>query len=385
MSALTRVSQVLRRPLVPLLSRPATLAKRLRIAFATLALAIAFSASTFSSPGDGLDLLRSSLKSGADRLVDLQLEDGTWPQGVSGPGELSTSGRPARALLAAHAVLGQRSHLEAAGRTAELLLAELGRNPRAATPANLLFLADFGRHQGRSDCLEAARDSFGRYLDSLGTRDGAGAAAATLNRPNPTQWSDGAWRNYLTWSSGEVAELAVAVGRTEWAADFSVGLAAGWVPKHDHGWYAMGAGRNLAALSRVPGEKARRLATVQTALLRNNEMIPGIAWNETPYDAFAYTLEAAASLQGLLVSADVEARLAAQEGLTWLARQQSSHGGWGSTFSVFEGGVRETSQDWVPDAELAADETPALDAEVVLALCVGLKTAPLHGRPSRLG
>jgi hypothetical protein len=364
--------------LLPLLPRPATLAQRLRVAIATLALAIAFSASTISSPGDGLDLLRGSLLSGANRLVELQQSDGTWPQGLGGNGELSTSGRPARALLAAHAVLGHRHHLAAAERTAELILSQLGRNPRAASPANLLFLAEFGHAQGRSDCLEAARTAFADFRQSLGGSDGAATAQATLARKNPTRWTDGAWRNYLLWSSGEIAELAHAVGQSEWAEDFSIGLAETWVPKHDHGWYVMGAGRTLASLSRLPGENARRLAAVETALLRNNEMIPGIAWNETPYDAFAYTMETAASLQGLLVAPDVEARLAGQQGLLWLARQQSSQGGWGATFSVFEGGVRETSQDWVPEAELAVDETPELDAQVVLALSIGLKTAPLR-------
>jgi hypothetical protein len=380
LSAFSWVYQVLRRPLLPLLRRPATLRKRLRLVISALALAIAFSASTFSSPGDGLDLLRSSLKSGADRLVELQSPEGAWPHRLGGFPELSTSGRPARALLAAHAVLGQRSHLAAAERTAETLLLQVGRNPRAASPANLLFLAEFGRDQGRSDCLDAAREAFGRYHEALGRPPGAVAAAAALNRPNPTDWSDGAWRNYLLWSSGEIAELAHAVGEPIWAAEYSVGLAESWVPKHDHSWYAMGAGRTLAALARVPGPNAKRLAAVETALLRNNETIPGIAWNETPYDAFAYTMETAAALQGLLVASDVEARLAGQEGLLWLARQQSTNGGWGSTFSLFEDGVRVGSQDWVPDAELAVDETPELDAEVVLALSIGLKSAPLKAR-----
>ncbi len=381
MSAHHRVLEVLRRPLLPLLPRPSSLRKRLRLATAALALAIAFSASTFSSPGDGLDLLRASLKSGADRLVELQLDDGTWPQQVGGTSELATSGRQARALLSAHAVLGNSSHLEAAERTAEQLLSQLGRNPRAATPANLLFLAEFGRDQGRDDCLQASRKAFDHYRGRLGVGTGAEAAARMLSRPNPTQWRDGAWLNYLLWSSGEVAELARAVGDTEWAADFTIGLAEGWVPKHDHEWYTMGAGRALATLSKVPGANARRLATVETALLRNNETIPGIAWNETPYDAFAHTMETAVSLQGLLVAPDVEARLAGQQGLIWLARQQASHGGWGATFSLFEGGLRASSQDWVPEAEYAVDESPALDAEVVLALSVGLKTIPLSPRP----
>jgi hypothetical protein len=352
-----------------------------RIAAAALALAISFSVSTFSSPGDGLDLLRGSLTDGADRLVELQLENGRWPRQIGGEGELSTSGRPARALLAAHAVLGHRRHLEAAELTARHLLEELAQNPRAASPANLLFLAELGNAHNREDCRRAARSGFDMLLRQKGTLSGAESAAEVLGRPNPTEWSDETWRNYLLWSAGDVAELARAVGETEWAEDFVLALAGSWVPKHDHGWYTMGAGRTLASLSRLPGDEARRLASVEAGLLRNNEVIPGIAWNETPYDAFAYTMETAASLQGLLVAPDVEARLAGQEGLLWLARQQSSHGGWGAVFSLFEGGMKAGSEDWVPEAELAVDETPELNAEVVLALSVGLKTAPLASLP----
>jgi hypothetical protein len=187
---------------------------------------------------------------------------------------------------------------------------------------------------------------------------------------------DGAWRNYLLWNVGERAELARVLGDHEWADELTLGLTESWVPKHDHGWYTMGAGRALALLARTPGERARELASVETALLRNNELLPGIPWNETPYDAFAYTMETAAALQGLLIAPDAEARMAGQEGLYWLARQQAEHGGWGATFSLFEGGLRAGSQDWVPDADQAMDETPELNAEVLLALATGLRTAP---------
>lgn len=366
----------LRRPLLAVLPGPSTLRRRLRVATSALALAIAFSASTLSSPGDGLDLLRASARAGAERLLALQLDDGTWPRQLGGEGELAISGRPARALLAAHEVLEEPRYLAAAERTAALLLARLDRDRRAASTANLLFLAELGRSQGREDLLEAAHAAFLADLERRGAPDGREAAQRLLSRPNPTQWMDGAWRNYLLWNAGELAELARALGEDAWADGLSLGLAEGWVPKHDHGWYTMGAGRALALLARTPGQRARELAAVETALLRNNELLPGIPWNETPYDAFAYTMETASALQGLLIAPDPEARLAGQEGLYWLARQQGRQGGWGATFSLFEGGLRAGSQDWVPDAEQAMDETPEMNAEVLLALTTGLRSAP---------
>jgi hypothetical protein len=371
----------LQRPLGLFGPGPGTLRGRLRIIGSALVLTCLFSASTVSSPGDGLDLLRVSLKSGADRLVELQLPDGGWPRSLGGESETAITGRPARALLAAHAVLGDPAHLAAADRAADHLLARLGRDPRAARPVNLLFLAELGRAADRADCLAAARRAFERDLVERGRPDGGAAAHELLARPNPTKWSDEGWRNYLMWSAGDLAALSRAVGHERWSDAFVVGLAATRVPKHDHGWYAMGAGRTLASLSAVPGPAARRLAQVQAGLLRNNEVLPGIPWNETPYDSFAYTLETAAVLGGLLVAPDGESRLAAQDGLLWLARQQSPTGGWGATFSLFAGGLTAGAGDWVPEAELAVDETPELDAEVVLALAGGLRTAPLRVRP----
>ena len=363
-------------PLLAVLPGPSTLRRRLRVACSALAVAVAFSASTLSSPGDGLDLLRAATRAGADRLVELQHEDGTWSRQVGGDGELSITGRPGRALLAAHLVLDEPRYFAAAERSADALMSRLGHEARAASTSNLLFLAELGRDHDRPDCLEAARAAFHADLARRGAPSGAEAAREILARPNPTQWTDGAWRNYLLWNAGELAELARALGDAEWANELTLTLAESWVPKHDHGWYAMGAGRALALLARTPGARARELATVETALLRNNELIRGIPWNETPYDAFAYTMESAAALQGLLIAPDVEARLAGQDGLYWLARQQAPHGGWGASFSVFEGGVRAGSQDWVPAPEHAVDETPELNAEVLLALTTGLRSAP---------
>ena len=55
-----------------------------------------------------------------------------------------------------------------------------------------------------------------------------------------------------------------------------------------------------------------------------------------------------------------------------MARRQSPYGGWGSNVSLLEHRVDPSSPDWVPDAALAVDESPLLDAEMVLAMAMGL-------------
>lgn len=352
------------------------LARRLRIALVALALAVAFSLVTHSGPVDDLDAIRSGLRAGADRLVALQHQDGTWSRTLAGAGEARATGRPARALLVAHAVLGDARYLEAAERAADHLRAALERDDRVATTGNLLFLAELGAASGDDDLVSLAATRWLSKHDREGLPSGAESADRLLARPNPTRWDDAGWRNYLLWHAGEQAELARAVGQDRWADRFSLAIAESWVPKHDHAWWTMGAGRMLESLASIPGDRARSLARVETSLLRNNEVLPGLPWNETPYDQSAFTMESAACLQGLLVAPDPEAREAAVEGVLTLVSQQAPHGGWGARFRLFRNPLDPMAGETVPPKELAVDETPELDAEVVLTLAMALQSRP---------
>jgi hypothetical protein len=353
-------------------SRKPTSRRRLRLAAAATLLLAVFSVVTYSAPQGDDETLRLSLRRAADRLVALQRPDGTWPRTVGGQGDMATSGRPARALLHAHALTGNRRYLEAATLTADTLARELKATRRHATVGNLIFLAEVSRAASRPDLLDLAGTLHRAHAKERSTADGASAAHELVSRPNHTTWLDGAWRNYLLWHGGEVAELARALGDDAWADDFTLALARSWAPKHDYAWWTMGAGRMLEALSVVEGPEARRLAEAELAALRRNEVMPGLPWNDTPYDTYVYAMEAAASVQGLLRSHDAEARRAARQGLVELCRLQAPSGGWGSTLSLLPGPLTVGSPEWVPDAEMAIDETPELDAEMVLTLVMSL-------------
>lgn len=337
--------------------------QRAAVSLAAVALAALSTLVLHSEPGDDAEVLRSALVRAADRLVEQQRPDGSWPAVGQGPGDLATAGRPASALLVAWRATGDARYLAAARRTGAHLEEALRPESRSATTANLLFLAELGRATRRPELVERAALLRARRLDAGALADGAAAARALSARPNRTKWMDGAWRNYLLWHGGEAADLARAVGDPGWADAYTLELAAAWAPKHDHAWWTMGAGRALEGLAQVPGERARRLADAETSALLNNQLLPGVPWNETPYDSHVYALESAAALQGLLASGEPEARRLAVEGATWLAFQQLPEGGWSPRVSLAEGG---------DEAQHAVDESAEVNAEVLVALADAL-------------
>lgn len=349
---------------------------RLRLPLAALALAAAFTASTRSATetDDGLTL--AALRAGADRLVALQHDDGSWGPDVDGPGSLLRSGAPARALVLAARAHDDPRYLEAARRTARALLTSLDDEPELATTANLLFLAELATEIDDEALLEATRRIRTARLGHERAESPQATAAAWMARRNPTRWMDGAWKNYLLWSAGDVADLARACGDEDWADAFTLEVARLWAPKHDHQWWALGAGRLAGSLARVPGAEARRLEAAQLSLIRGNELRPGLPWNDTPYDAYAYTQEAATVLSALALARDESARERGRLGLRVLAARQAGHGGWGTMFSLLEHAVPEGHADWVPPAELAAGETPEQDAAVVTALALAHGARP---------
>ena len=351
-------------------------ARRVRLGLVALGLAVAFSVATYSSPSDDQQLLRDALRRGADRLVAMQLPDGSWPGQIgSTDGDLARSGRLGRALLSAHAVLQDDRHLEAASRCADALAAQVERSPRIASVSNLLFLAQFGRTMNRPELVDVVRSVRTKQLVLRGTSNPLDAARELVSRPNRTVWTDGAWRNYLLWHAGEHAELARTVGATEWAEQFVVTVGESWAPKHDFAWWALGSGRLLRELSRVPGERARRLAAVHLESLRESELLPGLPWNETPYDTFVFAQESAAVLDGMIASRDPEARRRALVGLRVVALRQAPHGGWGAELALADA-PPVPGAFAVPPAELAVRETLEVDAEIVSAIAHGLRTAP---------
>jgi hypothetical protein len=335
-------------------------------------IALVFAVATYPSPGDGRGLQVAALRLGAERLLSLQREDGTWPRDVEGAGDAAAVGRPALALLRAHDVVADPRHLAAVDRAAEALVSALPRSPRVATTPNLLFLAELADRRGDDRLRALAREAWVRKAGPEALADPALAARELMARPNPTVWLDGAWRNYLLWTAGDTAELARVLGEVEWSNTFTLTVAETWAPKHDYQWWSLGAGRMLDVLSAVPGERARRLSAVQLAAIANNETLPGLPWSDTPYDTYVYTREAAAALKGLASSHDEQAFERARLGLRLLARRQASHGGWGAAVSLLAHPLPAGHPDATPAAEDAIDESPDQDADVVLALAASL-------------
>jgi hypothetical protein len=349
---------------------------------------VTFSVAVYPAPAPDVETFRTSLRQAADRLVALQHADGSWSVQIGGPADLASSGRCARALLAAHGVFADARYLRAAETTADAITAALPRSKRAASTGNLLFLAELGRLEGRSELTRVAAESWREQLVTRGCETPEASAAELMGRPNRTAWLDGAWRNYLLWHGGEMAELARAVGQDAWADAFTLAAAESWAPKRDHAWWTMGAGRMLEALADVRGPQARRLAAAETGLLRNDELAEGLPWNDTPYDTYVYTMESAAAIQGLLADHAPQARQAGLLGLAELVRRQSTAGGWGATLSLLDAPIARDAADSVPPADVAVDETPELDAEMVLTLASAvraLETSERYAPPALAG
>jgi hypothetical protein len=337
------------------------------------ALAITFSVASYPSPTPNVDTFNLALRQVADRLVALQRPDGSWPVQVAGSGDLATSGRPARALLVAHELLRDPRYLRAAEVTADAIARSVKSSRRLASTGNLLLLAEMGRAGARPDLVALAAEMRAAQLRTRGGSTAAGSAVELMGRENRTAWLDGAWRNYLLWHGGEMVELARAVGDDSWADSFAIAVAGSWAPKRDHAWWTMGAGRMLEALAPVDNPEAQRLAEAELGALRNNELMPGLPWNDTPYDSYVYTMESAAALQGMIASRNSDAREAALAGLAELVRRQAPTGGWAATLSLLRAQAVPGQSEGVAAPELGLDETPELDAEMALTLAAAIR------------
>jgi hypothetical protein len=110
-----------------------------------------------------------------------------------------------------------------------------------------------------------------------------------------------------------------------------------------------------------------RLRDFELAILRQDEIAPGLPWSDTPYDSYVSSYETAGALRGLVPSIRPDDRAAAKEAATLVAMRQASSGGWGSSLALFDQ-VAELGSADMPAAELAAGELPEINAQLVLAL-----------------
>lgn len=344
----------------------------LRVAAVALALLAGFAVVTHSSSdGHERDRLAEAVRRGADRLVALQGEDGAWPRGLSGSTDVASAGRAGRALLVAHQVTRDPRHLRAALRAARAIFADL-HGAGVMSTSNLLFIAELGRFRGEPALLQVADDAWRTAHPDESPDAAADAARQLMSSPNPTSWPDGAWRNYLLVRASEEADLARTLGHASWSDAYLVEAAGSWAPKHDHEFWASAAGSLLAELSRSSDPRVRRLELAERGLLESNQVLRGIAWNDTPYDTYVYASETAAALAGLIRNdRSVRPGTPAFEGLEFLAARQSDEGGWGSVLSLVDD-VAEHGSDELSSADEAAAETPDLDAQVVRTLALSL-------------
>ncbi len=356
----------------------------LRLGLVALVLGAVFAVSAFPAPsGPPLGPIAEALTRGADRLVALQNVDGSWPAEVGakrGPGDIAMSGRPARALLAAHAVTGDARYLAAALRTAHLLTDASGpAHGHVATTGNLIFLAEVAAASKDEALTRRVVASWQVRLSPEDRFDGARAGARFMERANPSSWLDGTWRNYLLGRAAEEAHLARSVGQVRWADDFTLAAARSWAPKHDYEFWCLGAATMMEALGRSRDPAALRLAGVERGVLEANLVRPGLSWNVTPYDTYVHASEATAQLSGMLASPDASFRMEALDGVSLLASRQSPRGGWGSLVALFDQVAAEGADDLAP-ADDADGESAELDGEIVmlLARAVTVASEPVH-------
>ena len=347
----------------------------LQVGLAALVLAALFQASVESSGRSRSVVVNDALVHGADRLVSLQRADGLWPAMLQGPGDVASSGRSARALLAAWRTTRDARYLAAARRAADAIIPRLTRDERVPSLGNMMLVAELGEITGDPRLGEIAHSAWARTFTVAERVDGSLAAHGLMSRRNSTAWLDGAWNNYLLGRAADQVELARLIGETEWADAFAVTAASSWAPKRDHDFWASATSGMTLALAGSQSTEGRRLLEVELSILRGDELSAGLVWSDSPYDSYVYASESADVLRGLVASDDRDARQAASEAALLIAARQASHGGWGEVLSLFDQVADQGSAD-APAAELAAGETPELDAAVVLALAELLR-API--------
>ena len=324
-----------------------------------------------SSQGHERDVLEEALRRGADRLVELQSVNGAWATFPGAHPDVRQAGRTGRSLLLAYEITKDPRHLVAARRAAKAIVAEL-RGGRGASTGNLQLLAAIGPAIGQPSLVETARTAWTlRHGDATPERASA-EARELLSLPASGTWDSGDWRNYLLLRAAEEADLARSLGHAEWADAFVIEAAGTWAPKHDHDYWASAAGAMLGSLARSQDPRAARLELAHRGLLEANEVIDGISWNDTPYDAYVYLSETAGALAGRSVQ-ERGARVSSATfaGLEFLASRQAPHGGWGAILSLSEAAASDGEEDVAPAADAEA-ETPMIDAEAVEALALGL-------------
>lgn len=351
-----------------------------RLAGVAALLAVAFHVSVESSSRLSDAIVREALHRGADRLIALQRPDGLWSVDLVGPGDIASSGRCGRALVAAWRTTRDPAHLAAAMRTAEALLPRVPHGEAAASLGNLMFLVEIGRVSGEREFERTARDAWERRFTGAERLDGALVGRNLMARPNMTTWLEGSWRNFLLGRAADEAELARLLGKDEWAEALAVAAARSWAPKHDYEFWATATGGVIVALGQSTSVEGMRLREFELSLLRQDEIAPGLPWSDTPYDSSVCTYETAGALRGLIASRRPDARAAAQEAAVLVAMRQASNGGWGSSLALFDQIAEQGSCD-APAAELAAGELPEIDAQIVLALAESLFSPILPAVP----
>jgi hypothetical protein len=339
--------------------------RRAHVGGVALAIGLAFAIVTqSSSKGHDDQRVAEAVRRGADRLLSMQRPDGTWSRELTGPGDLASSGRAARALLEAHVVTRQASYLAGATRAARAIVARLGEGRVATSPGNLIFLADYARATDQPGLMDTTERAWRERLAPGEIDDGRLAARRLLARANPTDWTDGAWHNWMLGRAGEEAELARLVGHGAWAEQFLIEAATTWAPKNDHAFWASAAGSMLEALSTSTSPEAARIREVDAWLLESNALLGGVPWNDTPYDTYAYAGETASALQGLLAHERITDSHSDIDAVALLVARQSSRGGWGAVLSLVDE-VAERGGDGLAPADMAEGETAEIDALVV--------------------
>jgi len=180
---------------------------------------------------------RTAIVNAADRLVDLQSNDGSWDWDVTnasvatGTTYLNIAGITAEGILNAYQLTGNPNYLTAAEKTGNYLVSKYGSDGSAATimvpggknninSDNIKFLYDLGNVSGVSSYTNEATILMNKVITKFST--GADLIAAEeVYRGNGNENANGVGNGIVPWDLYNYIKDAQIAGNSPWANDLA--------------------------------------------------------------------------------------------------------------------------------------------------------------------
>lgn len=304
-----------------------------------------------ATPPDSRD---AALK-GADRLVAIQFEDGSFPWTVGEAGKYqNVQGITAIGLLDAYKVSLDDKYLTAAGKTRDWLAdyRVSADPPKVLSAPSVYFLAEYALLTANTDDLDLARAALKQRVDGFG---GARATVRAIVQMRK-DWGDG---TLGLWDAALYVRAAQDVGWTDTADRMAKALASQDIVDpfdSDANWYEMGLTGLLMGLSEADLVAHKTILDSAAGALEATQAENGSFPSTYGGTAFADDIQATA--YAVLGLASVGHIPAAQAGADFLISKQEANGGW------------LAQESGVPDKEFGETDSESTVALVAAALPV---------------